>query len=393
MIDVTCSCGTVLRARERDAGRTARCPNCRASVTIPGGSADDAGDVAAPALNVKALLGVLIAVLALAVAGLFFLPSLALGLGLFAFVIPGTIALVALLFALWGLSDSRGGARGGKPLALMGLAGGALALLLLVPLFFVSTGYRNVKQKEEDDRKLAQKKADELRELEDRKNQSANNLRNIILAIHDYEQNNGTLPPAVVYDEKGGPLYSWRVLLLPYIEQAHVYDQFRLNERWDSPHNIKLLAMMPEVYKSPLPGNNKEAFVTPYQVFWGGGSPFAEHLTGKLDPGLLRPFHGGPFGLRQLDPGLTLHTIGDGTSNTIFIAEAAQAVPWSKPADLPVKPGGPLPKLGGLFEGGFHVAMGDGSVRWVSSRVSEATLRAAITCNGNDVLGPDWDED
>jgi hypothetical protein len=82
--------------------------------------------------------------------------------------------------------------------------------------------------------------------------------------------------------------------------------------------------------------------------------------------------------------------ITDGTSNTILVAEAATAVPWTKPDELIYDPNGPLPPLGGHFTGGFQVVMADGSVHWVSKSVSETTLRAAITRGGGEVLGPDW---
>jgi hypothetical protein len=83
-------------------------------------------------------------------------------------------------------------------------------------------------------------------------------------------------------------------------------------------------------------------------------------------------------------------TFMDGTSNTIMIVEAADPVPWSAPGDVHFDPNGPLPKLGGLFNGNFTVAMADGSTRYISKSVSQTTLRAAITANGGEVLGPDW---
>jgi len=69
--------------------------------------------------------------------------------------------------------------------------------------------------------------------------------------MHNYESTHGQMPPAVVYGSDGQALHSWRVLILPYIEQGELYRQFKLDEPWDSPHNIQLLPKMPRVYGPP----------------------------------------------------------------------------------------------------------------------------------------------
>src|SRR5262249_30142494 len=78
---------------------------------------------------------------------------------------------------------------------------------------------------------------------------SANNLKQIGLAMHNYHDVNGAFPPAAVCDKTGKPMLSWRVLILPYIEQDALYKEFKLDEPWDSEHNKKLLAKMPKVYE------------------------------------------------------------------------------------------------------------------------------------------------
>jgi hypothetical protein len=182
------------------------------------------------------------------------------------------------------------------------------------------------------------------------------------------DEHQGRLPPAVVYGEDGKPLYSWRVLLLPYLEQGSLYKRFRLGEPWDSAHNLELLAEMPPQY-APPPG--KVSRVPPYHtvchVFVGKGAAFE-----------------GRRGLRLPQD------FPDGTSNTILVIEAGEPVPWTKPAELPFDPGGPLPDLPSLFPDGFRVGLAGGPVRWVPRETSEATLRAAITRNGGDEPGPDW---
>ena len=186
--------------------------------------------------------------------------------------------------------------------------------------------------------------------------------------MHDYNSMHGQLPPAVVYGEDGKPLYSWRVLILPYIEQDELYREFHLDEPWDSPHNIELVSRMPVTY-APPPG--KRTKVPPghtvIHVFVGKGAAF-EGRTGLRLPA----------------------DFWDGTSNTILLIEAGRPVPWSSPEDLAFDPAGPLPDLQPIFRDGFRVALGDGSMRWIRKDISESTLRTAITRNGGEILGPDW---
>jgi hypothetical protein len=178
----------------------------------------------------------------------------------------------------------------------------------------------------------------------------------------------GRLPPAVVYGKDGKALLSWRVLLLPYIEQEELYQEFRLDEPWDSPHNLRLLPRMPGTYAPPSgKADRVPAFHTVCHVFVGKGAAFE-----------------GREGLRLPDD------FPDGTTYTFLVVEAGPPVPWTKAEDLPYDPGKPLPDLRCLFHDGFRARMADASGRWVPRGVSERTLRAAITRNGNDTLGPDW---
>ena len=186
--------------------------------------------------------------------------------------------------------------------------------------------------------------------------------------MHNYQATHGKLPPAVVYGKDGQPLYSWRVLLLPFIEQDALYQEFHLDEPWDSPHNLTLLPRMPRTYAAP---GSKAAKLPPdhtvCHVFVGKGAAF----EGREGLSLPEDFP-------------------DGTSNTILLVEAGEPVPWTKPADLPFAPDQPLPDLRSLFKDGFRAGLADGSVRWVRKEASEATLRAAVTRNGGERLGSDW---
>ncbi len=197
--------------------------------------------------------------------------------------------------------------------------------------------------------------------------QSANNLKQLALAMYNYESANNHFPANAIYDKDGKPLLSWRVMILPYVDQQVLYNQFKLDEPWDSEHNKKLLEQMPKVFAAPAQSEESlKKHETVYQGFVGAGAFF----DGKK--------------------GVAVADITDGTSQTIMLVEASKPVPWTKPDDVPFDAGKLLPKVGGLFPHLFQVGMCDGSVRGVSTSVKEETLRAAITRNGGEVLGPDW---
>ena len=194
--------------------------------------------------------------------------------------------------------------------------------------------------------------------------------------MHNYNDTNRHCPPAVLCGKDGKPLLSWRVLLLPYHwdqKEKDLFNEFKLDEPWDSPHNLALLPKMPKIYASPyVRGQQVPAHHTFYQVFVGKGTPF-EIKRGPRIP----------------------DDFPDGTSQTILIAEGGEAVPWTKPADIEYEPDGPLPPLGGAFPETFifselkmrrpqcGVAMADGSARSIDLKtVSEQYLRAAISRDG-----------
>jgi hypothetical protein len=193
--------------------------------------------------------------------------------------------------------------------------------------------------------------------------QTSNNLKQIALAMHNYHDTYGHLPPQAIYSKDGKPLLSWRVALLPFLEADNLYKQFNLDEAWDSPHNQKLLAQMPKLFADPNVETTEPATV--YQAFVGPGAFFES--TKELRFGADFP---------------------DGMSNTLMIVEAAKPVPWTKPEDLPYDPAKPLPQVGGHTPGGFSAAFCDGSIRVLRQNIKESALRALITRNGGEVIDP-----
>jgi hypothetical protein len=196
---------------------------------------------------------------------------------------------------------------------------------------------------------------------------SVNNLKQIALAMHSYHDVFRGFPPAGltgVKNRAGKPLLSWRVAILPFLEQEALYRHFDLDLPWDHPVNKKLIDKMPSIFA--LPGAEAPRGQTYYQVFVGPDTPFERRPAA------------GQANLRMSD-------ITDGTSNTLMVVEAANPVIWTKPDDLPFGPNVPLPKLGGHFDDGFNAAFCDGAVRFLR-RLDEKTLRALITRNGGEIV-------
>jgi hypothetical protein len=211
-----------------------------------------------------------------------------------------------------------------------------------------------------------------------RRQQSQNNLKQLALALQHISAEYKYMPPAALCDPQSGkPLLSWRVAVLPYIGEARLYSQFKRNEPWDSRHNIRLLGQMPKVFA--VEGMQAKPGYTHYQLFVGPGTPFDPRFA---------PI-GGPFG-RQGPRYPASFT--DGVSNTILIAEAAEAVPWTKPQDIDYDPRRPVPELG-IFYDGFNVALADGEAWFIRNSISQKTLHAVITAAGAEIPGSDWRDD
>lgn len=194
---------------------------------------------------------------------------------------------------------------------------------------------------------------------------SMNNLRQIGLALHNYHDANGHFPAAYSVDDEGKPLLSWRVHVLPYLEQRALYDRFHLDEPWDSEHNRELVPLMPPVFRTP--NSSVEAGKTNYLGIFGDNSVFIPPRD--ADKGKERP------------AGIRIASIPDGLSNTVMAVEAGdeRAVVWTKPSDYIPGMRSPIEGLTGLRPGGFVVLMGDGSVRFISETVDHEVVRRLFT--------------
>ena len=191
-----------------------------------------------------------------------------------------------------------------------------------------------------------------------RRMQSTNNLKQLMLSMHNYESTYKRLPSRASKGANDKPLLSWRVAILPYIEQVTLYQQFHLDEPWDSEHNIKLLDKMPATFRHP-------SYVGPegQTVYL---APFYESTIWNLD----KP---------------KFAQITDGTSNTIALFEVddGHAVPWTKPEDLDLHE---VDIIDCFRPTGSNVGIFDGSIRFLARNVDPGLLEAMITSAGGEVI-------
>lgn len=189
------------------------------------------------------------------------------------------------------------------------------------------------------------------------RNMATNNLKQIGLAMHNFHDVHNRFPAASTKDGDGKPLLSWRVQLLPFLEEAPLFQEFHMDEPWDSPHNKALIPRMPKSLLAP-------------------GSKAGEGKTNYIG---LRHKNG----IFHSEDGTRLRDITDGTSNTIMAVEADDdhAVIWTKPDDLEFDEKKPHTGLGGLRTAGFLTVFCDGAVQFIPSTIDAQTLVRLVLRN------------
>jgi peroxiredoxin/outer membrane protein assembly factor BamB len=200
--------------------------------------------------------------------------------------------------------------------------------------------------------------------LDDREARSRNNLKLLSIALHDYHDANQHYPPAVLTGPDGKTPHSWRVAILPYCrdeDAKKLAAQYNFREPWDGPTNRKLLERIPEMFRAP--GDAEDSTNTAYFALTGPGTMFD-----------------GP-------KGVSIEEVTDGSIVTILLVEARRPVPWTKPVDIPYDASKPLPKLGGIYPGGFFVVSELGAPHFLSNDVKDAVLRALISRAGGEAGG------
>lgn len=199
--------------------------------------------------------------------------------------------------------------------------------------------------------------------------QLQNTLKQFGLAMHNWHDVHKVFPAHANYSADEKPLLSWRVHLLPYLDNQELYNQFHLDEPWDSPHNKALIKQMPDIFKIP------------------GSAVTEEGRTGIVFPILpdgSAITTGTKFGNRFQD-------ITDGTSNTVMITvvDDEHSVIWTKPGDLTIDPDKPLQ---GLLKIDLNVkphvlaTFADGSIRSMPAEIDPELWLKILTCAGREVV-------
>ncbi len=196
-----------------------------------------------------------------------------------------------------------------------------------------------------------------------------NNLKQISLAMEMYQQKYGSYPPAYIADEKGKPMHSWRVLLLPHMGYDWLYQQYDFTQPWDSPQNINLSFQMPPEFACPDDLDAAIQYETSYMVVVGRGTMF---------PGA---------------KSTSIADITDGLSNTIMVVEVpASGVSWLEPKDLDVQQltfqvnGASGNDIGSHHPGGANVLMADGATKFVRDTLPAQYLESLLTAAGSEPI-------
>ncbi len=190
------------------------------------------------------------------------------------------------------------------------------------------------------------------------------NLRQLALAMHNYHDAYNEFPPAYKMGKDGNGKHkvSWRVLVLPFLGQQALYEQYKFDEPWDSPANKRVTARMPAYFRAvnSKPGTTN----TDYFVIVG------ENTAGKVEKGR------------------KLREFTDGSSNSLLVVESRKGVHWAQPIDIEMPKEG-LPKLGGVVESGFRIARADGSVGFIRTSADQEQLWRLLTINDGKVVNQD----
>ena len=195
------------------------------------------------------------------------------------------------------------------------------------------------------------------------RSQQMNTFKQLGLAMHNYHDTYKSFPPAAFRDKAGKPLLSWRVHILPYIDENDLYKQFHLDEPWDSEHNKKLIEKMPKLYESTRVRGVEQGMTT-FVVPVGDKTIF-----------------GGKDGMK-------VQQVTDGTSVTILMleADAKHAVIWTKPDDLEIDPKDPARGLFVDERKQILVLIADGSVRSLPLPKLGEKLYYMLTATGGEVV-------
>ena len=196
-----------------------------------------------------------------------------------------------------------------------------------------------------------------------------NNIRQLSLAMQNYASANGHFPPAYIADENGKPIHSWRVLILPYIEQEAFYKQYSFDEPWDGPNNSKLHDVIVPGFQCPSVTRGEQGFNTSYMLLTGAGTAF------------------------DGDHEVSFKEVVDGVSNTLLIVEVANSkTHWMEPVDISLDEA--LARFTDETKvkdccnhsGSINVSLMDASTWSIELPISQENLKALATIDGGEIV-------
>jgi len=199
-----------------------------------------------------------------------------------------------------------------------------------------------------------------------RRSQCVNNLKHIGLALRNYQSEHGTFPPVYTVDAAGKPLHSWRTLILPYVEQKHLYDSIDLSRPWNDPVNAKAFQSTVQTYSCPE--EKKAANGTTYLGVVGPTAFFSTGVSRRLEE------------------------ITDGQDQTLMVIEVdkERSIPWMAPIDADERLVlGLGPKADLYHSGGVNALFASGTVRFLKATVPDSVRHALITIAGDDKVSND----
>lgn len=204
---------------------------------------------------------------------------------------------------------------------------------------------------------------------------SMRNLEKIAKAMNAYAADHGTFPPPATIDSAGSPLHSWRVLILPYLDEEELYERIDLNLPWNHPTNQMITDyQVPSAYTHPGDLNIGVGSTTAYYLITGSRTLFP--ASGPLAP----------------------DEITDASSQTILVAEGVPVITpisWTEPVDLDFsKMRGKLAgnagnEPGGLLEGGVAVVTVDGRGHFIDNDIEPEIFLSLVTPQGDERLRDD----
>ncbi|MGE0379165.1 MAG: DUF1559 domain-containing protein, partial [Planctomycetaceae bacterium] len=221
-----------------------------------------------------------------------------------------------------------------------------------------------------------------------RRTQSKNNMKQIMLGLHNYHDVNNSFPQGTHPNDDLAPeeRLSWLTRILPYMDQANLYNQIDFEAGWEADANQQSLQTVlpffvnPSVPDGPL---DDAGFATTHYI----------GLAGLGEDGPELPANNPKAGFFAYDRATHIRDITDGTSNTIAISDGSGHGPWGAGGAATIRPLTQQPYIngpdgiGGPHRGGVHVGLADGSIRFVSENIDPGVMEALVTISGGEVVG------